>query len=97
MINANEAHKIMEKNNTRNTELKAIVDSTLPFFEQRIRHIAKLGGNQTIVARDEIMAKVDHNFFFTKKEILTVIVEELKGFGFKAAIPASYTSIHIEW
>lgn len=97
MINANEAHKIMEKNNTRNTELKAIVDSTLPFFEQRIRHIAELGGNQTIVARDEIMAKVDHNFFFTKKEILTAIVEELKGFGFKATTPASCTSIHIEW
>lgn len=67
MINANEAHKIMEKNNTRNTALKAVVDNTLPFFEQRIRHITELGGNQTIVSRDEIMAKVDHNFFFTKK------------------------------
>lgn len=96
MIYANEAHKISEKNNTIKNALAKIVEGTMPFFEENIRHIASMGGDQMIIRRDEIMEHVSY-VLFTKKEILDAIVVELRSYGYKANATPSYSSLHIEW
>lgn len=96
MINANEAHKMMEKNSTRKNELRAIVEKVLPVCDEHIRRVAESGCGRAVITRDEIMKSLPF-VLFTKKEILDVVVEELHGFGFKAETTASYNSIHVEW
>ena len=97
MINAIEAHKLTEKNNTRKDELRNIVENVLPFIDESIRVTAGYGVAGLRVSREEVMAKAPRAMFFTKKEILDAVIEELRGFGFKAEATPSYTSIHIEW
>lgn len=96
MINANEAHKVTEKNNTRKNELRAIVENALPVCDEHIRRVAESGCGRAVITSNEVMAKVPLTFF-TKKEILDAVVEELHRFGFKAETTASYNSIHVEW
>jgi len=96
MINANEARKIMEENNTRKNELRAIVEKVMPVCEKRIRRVAEAGCARAGINYKEIMEGLPF-VFFTKKEILDAVVEELKGFGFKAEPTTSYSSIHVEW
>jgi DNA-directed RNA polymerase subunit F len=96
MINANEAHKIMEKNSTRKNELRNIVEKVMPVCENHIRRVAEAGCARAVIARDEIMKSLPF-VVFTKKEILDAVVEELRGYGFKAETTASYNSIHVEW
>ena len=96
MINANEARKIMEENNNRKKELQEIVEKVMPVCEKRIRRVAEAGCSKAGINYKEIMERLPF-VFFTKKEILDAVVEELKGLGFKAEPTASYSSIHIEW
>lgn len=96
MINANEAHKMTEKNNTRKSEMREIVEKVMPILDEHIRRVAGFGGARAVIPRTEIMAAVPFTFF-TKKEILDELIEELKGFGFTAETTASYNSIHVEW
>ena len=96
MINANEAHKITEKNSTRKNELWNIVENVMPVCEKHIRRVAESGCGRAVITRDEIIKSLPF-VLFTKKEILDAVVEELHGFGFKAETTASYNSIHVEW
>lgn len=96
MINANEAHKIMEENCTRKNEMRNIVEKVIPVCENHIRRVAEAGCARAVITREEIMKGLPF-VFFTKKEILDAVVAELKGFGFKAETTASYNSIHVEW
>lgn len=96
MINANEAHKITEKNSTRKNELLNIIEKVMPVCENHIRRVAEAGCARAVITRDEIMKSLPF-VVFTKKEILDAVVEELRGYGFKAETTASYNSIHVEW
>ena len=96
MINANEARKIAEENDTCGIELQNLVENVMPVCEKHIRRIAEAGCKRAVITREEIMKSLPFTFF-TKKEILDAVVKELKRFGFKAETTASYNSIHVEW
>lgn len=96
MINANEAHKMTEKNNTRKNEMHEIIEKVMPILDEHIRRVAGFGGARAVIPHTEIMAAVPFTSF-TKKEILDELIEELKEFGFKAETTASYNSIHVTW
>lgn len=100
MIYANEAHTIAENNshnNPRNQKaLKKAVDKVLPVVEKIVRDGAEHGYNCAIINR-EILVKPANDTFFTKREIMDAVSDELKKFGYTTKIPQSYTSLHLEW
>ena len=96
MINAIEARKVAESNNTRKNALRKVVENVMVAVDPHIRRIAEAGCYRAVIDRKEIMENAS-SCFFSKKEIIDAVVEELKGYGFKAEPTASYTSIHVEW
>lgn len=96
MINAIEARKVAESNNTRKNALRKVVENAMMVVDPHIRRVAEAGCYRAVIDRNEIMKNVS-GYSFSKKEIIDAVTEELKGYGFKAEPTASYTSIHVEW
>ena len=101
MINAIEARRITELDNidsfkSQYGSLQDAADKVLPMIEEGIRIMCKDGRQHLMVKRDEIMKLVGFTLW-SKKEIMNKISKELKSYGFKTSIPASYCSIHVSW
>lgn len=100
MIYANEAHTIAENNNHNNPRnqkgLQKAVDKVLLMVEKIVRDGAEHGYNCAVIKR-EALVKPATGTFFTKKEIMDAVSDELKKFGYETNIPQSYTSLHITW
>lgn len=96
MIKANEAHEIMERNNTRKEMLRIVVDAVMPVCDEEIRKAAEYGCAETKIKCNEIIEKAPLSFF-SKKDIINAVIQELKEYGFNVETTVSYSSIHVEW
>lgn len=95
MINANEARKIAEENDTTET-LREVVERVMPTMERAIRAACEAGCRGTLV-KEGIISKASGFHFWTKRNLMDAVRNELEGYGFKVSIPDSYTSIHVNW
>ena len=95
MINANEARKIAEANNT-DESLNEVVERVMPIMEKAIRHMSSIGGKSTLVLKKDI-SKAAGFSFLSNRQIMDGVRNELESYGFKTSIPESYSSIHVNW
>lgn len=95
MINANEARKIAEANNT-DESLNEVVERVMPIMEKAIRHMCGIGGKSTLVMKKDIANAAGFSFL-SNRQIMDGVRNELESYGFKTSIPESYSSIHVNW
>ena len=95
MINANEARKIAEANDT-SEKLSEVVERIMPTLDKEIRRVCEMGGTGVLV-RDSIITKASGFTFWSKKKVMDAVGEELECYGYRVFIPESHTSIRILW
>lgn len=95
MINANEARKIAEANDTNGT-LREVVERVMPTIEKAIRIACEAGCEGTLI-KESTISKASGLHFWTKRTLMDAVQNELKSYGFNVSIPNSYTSIHVNW
>lgn len=99
MIKAKEAHKISKDNDLTTVRKKEVTNILFPTIEKVIRDVSSHGiFSATFKQRELIeMLPIELKLYFTNNEILNILDEEMKKFGYAVKIPASYTSIKFYW
>ena len=95
MINANEARKIAEANDTTES-LREVVERVMPTLDREIRRVCENGGTGVLV-KEGIISKASGFTFWTKRNVMDAVRDELESFGFRVFICESYTSMRILW
>ena len=97
MIYAHEARVIAQEFIQRQDEaVDEQIKSYLPFIEQKIRETAQHGKTETKFTRDEVLEKIQSEFY-SKDSIMDTLITKLRNFGYTAWTGNGGWCIHVRW
>lgn len=99
MITAKEAHEISKGNDLTTIRKKEVLNILFPTIKKTIKNASNYGVFSAIFKQRELieMLPIELKLYFTNNEILNILENEMKKFGYTSKIPASYTSIKFYW
>ena len=99
MIKAKEARKISNENDLTTVRRKAVINRIFPMIEKTIKDVSSNGDFSVTFKQHELieLLPIELKLYFTTCEILNILDDEMKKFGYAVKIPSSYTSIKFSW
>jgi hypothetical protein len=99
MIKAKEAHEISKGNDLTTVRKKEVLNILFPTIEKTIKNVSSHGIYSAAFKQRELieMLPIELKLYFTNNEIINILDEEMKKFGYAVKIPNSYTSIKFSW
>ena len=99
MIKAKEARKISKENDLTSARQKEVINILFPMIEKTIKDVSSKGDFFATFKQHELieMLPIELKLYFTNNEILNILDDEMKKFGYAVKIPSSYTSIKFSW
>lgn len=99
MIKAKEARKISNENDLTAVRRKTVINIIFPTIEKTIKDVSSNGDFSVTFQQHELieMLPIELKLYFTSGEILNILDDEMKKFGYAVTIPSNYTSIKFSW
>lgn len=99
MIKAKEARKISNENDLTTVRRKTVINIIFPTIEKTIKDVSSNGDFSVTFQQHELieMLPIELKLYFTACEILNILDDEMKKFGYAVTIPSNYTSIKFSW
>ena len=99
MIKAKEARKISNENDLTTVRRKTVINIIFPTIEKTIKDVSSKGNFSVTFKQHELieMLPIELKLYFTSGEILNILDDEMKKFGYAVTIPSNYTSIKFSW